>query len=489
VRVSGARYSIRYYDASGRQRWETIGPNRKEAETVLHQRLYEVRSGKYPIIARRTRITFATFVEEWEARHLVRVRASTAKRYRELVKHQLLPAFGDRSLSAITAAAVETFVAEAAQSGRLAPKTVNHALALFKQLLAAAMDWGYLTASPVTKVRKFRLPRRPLPLWTPAEIWRFLLSAEEEWRAVWLVGIFTGLRPGEVQAMAWQDQNWPDFTSNRIHVTTSYEARSRVLGAPKTDRSVRDVDMVPTVRRVLEILPGRGSTGLVSPGVHGGVFPRSPWRRAWDRTILAAKVPRIRPYDLRHAFASLLIAAGKNPLYIARQLGHYSAGFTLGTYGHLMEALPRRQVEFIDEIVFPEGWEAALKLHLSGALQGATGCSPVLPSEGPKPLENAASSSAEQSDVARFLVDPYAKNSNRRRTLLRGRSGRRRCRPSLSARRFYGTSPPAARAWAFGHSAPARDRPQNGGQGLGLVAEAKAAHIVGHSLPNTGHVS
>ena len=82
-----------------------------------------------------------------------------------------------------------------------------------------------------------------------------------------------------------------------------------------------------------------------------------------------------------------------------------SAGFTLDTYGHLMEALPRRQVEFIDELVFPEGWEAALKLHLSGAPQGATGCSPVLPSEGPKSLENAASSNAMQSDVAGFLVE------------------------------------------------------------------------------------
>jgi len=299
----------------------------------------------------------------------------------------------------------EAFVAEAAQSGRLSPKTINHALALLKQLLTAATDWGYLAASPIGKVRKLRLPRRPLPLWTPAEIRRFLLSAPEEWRPVWLVGIFTGLRPGEIQAMAWRDQNWPDFTSNRIHVTMSYEARSRVLGAPKTDRSVRDVDMVPTVRRILETLPGCGSAGLVFPGVHGGMFPRSPWRRAWDRTILAAKVRRIRPYDLRHTFASLLIAAGKNPLYIARQLGHYSAGFTLDTYGHLMEALPRRQVESIDELVFPEGWEAALKLHLSGAPQGATGYSPVLPSEGLKPLENAAPSNAVQSDGAGFLVE------------------------------------------------------------------------------------
>jgi integrase len=220
-----------------------------------------------------------------------------------------------------------------------------------------------------------------------------------------VVAVFAGLRPGEQQAMRWTEENWPDFVANKIHVTTSYEARSKVLGAPKTDRSVRDVDMVPTVRAVLEELPSRTRGGLVFPGVRGGRFPRSPWRRAWEHTILQAKVRRIRPYDLRHTYASLLIAAGKNPLYIASQMGHYSAGFTLDTYGHLIDALPRRQVEFIDELVFPEGSLAALKMHLSGAPEGATGCSPVLPSEGPKPLRNAASSNDVQSDVAGFLVE------------------------------------------------------------------------------------
>jgi integrase len=38
-----------------------------------------------------------------------------------------------------------------------------------------------------------------------------------------------------------------------------------------------------------------------------------------------AKVRRLRPYDLRHIFASVLIAADKNPLYIARQIDHHSA--------------------------------------------------------------------------------------------------------------------------------------------------------------------
>ena len=116
--------------------------------------------------------------------------------------------------------------------------------------------------------------------------------------------------------------------------------------------------MVPTVRQVLESLQGR--EGIVFPRAKGGIFSRDTMYDAWQRTLEEAGVRRIRPYDLRHTFASLLIAAGKNPLYIARQMGHYSAGFTLDTYGHLMESVPRRQVEWIDEIVFPNGFAAAL---------------------------------------------------------------------------------------------------------------------------------
>ncbi|HEV2282524.1 MAG TPA: tyrosine-type recombinase/integrase [bacterium] len=361
-------------------------------------------------------MTFRAFAAEWDAKHLVRVRASTAKRYRELLAHQLRPVFGDRLLSEITVAAVEAFVAEAVQSGRLAPKTVNHALALLKQLLTTAADWGYLAASPLSKVRKLRLPRRALPIWTFAELRRFLLAAPAEWLPVWIVKVFAGLRPGEAQAMPWQDANWPDFAANKIHVTTSYEARTKVLGAPKTDRSIRDVDMVPTVRRVLETLPSRAAGGLVFPGAGGAMYGRSTMRRAWAQTIIATKVRPISPYALRHTFASLLIAAGKNPLYIARQMGHYSAGFTLEAYGHLMDSPPRTQVEWIDDLIFPEGFEAAVARHspcprpalttpLFGASAGGSGVQSSATDEELKPAPDVAFSHFVQPDAAGCMVE------------------------------------------------------------------------------------
>src|SRR5690242_3810594 len=54
VGKKGVTYQIRWYDAAGRQRGETIGPSLKEARAVLAQRQYEVRSGAFSILWRRS---------------------------------------------------------------------------------------------------------------------------------------------------------------------------------------------------------------------------------------------------------------------------------------------------------------------------------------------------------------------------------------------------------------------------------------------------
>ena len=85
-------------------------------------------------------------------------------------------------------------------------------------------------------------------------------------------------------------------------------------------------------------------------------------------------------------------------------MGHHSAAFTLDTYGHLMDRLPVRPVEWIDDLVFPEGAVAALNLHLQGALSAATGGHAVQRPEGLKPRIDAASSDLGQSGAAGCMV-------------------------------------------------------------------------------------
>ena len=102
-------------------------------------------------------------------------------------------------------------------------------------------------------------------------------------------------------------------------------------------------------------------------------------------------------------------------------MGHYSAGFSLDIYGHLMEALPKRQIEWIDELVFPESWETALKLHLDCAQQGVFGCSPVQSSEATEALEIKGESNLVQSGTTGFMVgarglEPRTSSVSRKRS-------------------------------------------------------------------------
>jgi integrase len=57
------------------------------------------------------------------------------------------------------------------------------------------------------------------------------------------------------------------------------------------------------------------------------------WR--WRATRTAAKLPHIRLHDLRHFYASGLIAAGCDVVTVQRALGHSAATTTLNTYSHL----------------------------------------------------------------------------------------------------------------------------------------------------------
>ncbi len=50
-----------------------------------------------------------------------------------------------------------------------------------------------------------------------------------------------------------------------------------------------------------------------------------------------AGVSGIGLHTLRHTCASLLIEEGASPLRLQRWMGHHSAGYTLETYGHLID--------------------------------------------------------------------------------------------------------------------------------------------------------
>ena len=146
---------------------------------------------------------------------------------------------------------------------------------------------------------------------------------------------YAGLRPQEALALSWGHVRDRTLLIERA-------VADGALKATKTGQSRSVRLLAPLAMDLVEwrLASGRPDDDALVFAARDGV----PWRahdwRNWRRRVfdpLASAVgrPGMRPYDLRHAFCSLLIHEGRTVIEVAAQAGH-APTMTLSTYGHLM---------------------------------------------------------------------------------------------------------------------------------------------------------
>jgi integrase len=67
-------------------------------------------------------------------------------------------------------------------------------------------------------------------------------------------------------------------------------------------------------------------------------------------------LPEIRFHDLRHTYATLLLARGVHPTYVQRALGHASVKMTLDRYSHWMPSMGRNTADGMEEVWGEDGF-------------------------------------------------------------------------------------------------------------------------------------
>ena len=82
--------------------------------------------------------------------------------------------------------------------------------------------------------------------------------------------------------------------------------------------------------------------------------------RMFTATLKRAGLPPIRFHDLRHTFASLLIANGAHVKFISEQLGHASSQITLDRYGHLLDQSYSDESAKLEQALFGQPREQRL---------------------------------------------------------------------------------------------------------------------------------
>jgi integrase len=174
--------------------------------------------------------------------------------------------------------------------------------------------------------------------------------AWQRYRPMLYLAADTGMRPQEYLGLPRHC-----VVDGGFRVEQAIAGDGRNISVTKTKAGRRMIDASPNTIDMVQHYVRRHAPeseyGLVFPTTDGKWQSRKNWqRRGFDAACLEAGLvrhvkingedavrPKFRPYDLRHFFASMLIAKKLDLKKIQTMMGHESIKTTLDTYGHLLE--------------------------------------------------------------------------------------------------------------------------------------------------------
>lgn len=312
-----------------------------------------VSRGVSPADADRTP-TFRDFVEQWIREHAVEWRRSHLRTLRSTIDRHLLPRFGDVRVCAIRRADILAFRAQLATlPGRgkrpaLSNKRINGIIGPLKQILNEAAE-RYEFPPPTANLKPLKLRRTDVYPFTLQEVNRILATVRSDYRDYLLVRFFTGMRSGEVDGLKWK---YVDFDRRLILVRETL-----VLGEDdytKTEGSQRDIQMSTPVYEALRRQERRSrqlSQYVFCNRAGHPIDNKNFTERIWHPLLRHLGLPLRRPYQMRHTAATLWLAAGESPEWIARQLGHTSTQMLFRVYSRYVPNLTRQDGSAMERLL------------------------------------------------------------------------------------------------------------------------------------------
>lgn len=280
-----------------------------------------------------------TFVPETMAG----LKDSTCRAAKSRFKAHLEARLGADALGDISYAHCAKVRADLVGREDLSGQTKREVLLLLRQILDEAVRRGLLTANPAANLKLPEKRSRQIAIPELAAVQRVIAEIRHPVARMLAELLYrSGLRLNEATALQWADI---DEDAGRLHVRRSLDPATGKLTTPKTAESFRVVDVPRSLITLLQAYRKSVPSKLwVFPSEGDGPFnDRNFSQRHWAPALKRANAPALTPHGLRHLFASHLLQQGVEILYVANQLGHTSAAFTLRQYGHLLrETSPSR---------------------------------------------------------------------------------------------------------------------------------------------------
>jgi integrase len=292
------------------------------------------------------------------SRRQAKVEPHTHRWYERRVRLHLKPTIGDLRLGKLTALDVvqmhEDLTREQVSSSeqRNAATTLRAALKDAVRLRLIALN----VAKDVDKPKKGK--RREMKPLDVDQARTFLRAAREDRLfALYALALDSGMRPGELFALQWEDIDWAVGAVSVRHSLEEINGKPR-LKEPKTAAARRTILLakgtVTALREHRERMRREGrdiDAGPVFVNTKGGWLLQSGfYHYSFLRVLARANLPHFRPYDLRHTCATLLLSKEVNVKVVSERLGHEDIAMTLKHYAHALPSMQEKAVRAVEEL-------------------------------------------------------------------------------------------------------------------------------------------
>jgi len=206
----------------------------------------------------------------------------------------------------------------------------------------------YEFTSPFKGIKSLKTQKVDVEPFTLEDVRLILANVRSDFRAYYTVRFFTGMRTAEIDGLQWK---YVDFDKREILIRETLV--NDKLTYTKTDGSQREIHMSQPVYDAL--LQQRAvswgqqyvfCTRNGTPLSHNNIT-----KRVWYPLLRYLGLKERRPYQSRHTAATLWLASGESPEWIARQMGHTSTEMLFRVYSRYVPNLTRRDGSAFDRLL------------------------------------------------------------------------------------------------------------------------------------------
>lgn len=299
--------------------------------------------------------TFSEFTEAFLRQYEVTWKPSYQGKVGDILNKHLLPAFGKKRVGNFSKSDILDYRASLAKAPggslqSLSSSRVNQIIAVLRQILAEAAD-RYDISNPADGIKPLRQGRTDIDPLSLEQVKAFLDTVDPKYREYFLVRFFTGMRTSEADGLRWR---YVDFEHRQIHVRETL-VKGRHAASTKTNASERYIDMSSQVEAALRIQyqrTGGNEEAFVFQSRSGSPLQyNNVSNRVWYPALEKAELRRRRPYQTRHTAATLWLASGEAPEWIARQMGHSDTKMLFSVYSRYVPNLTRQDGSAIERLL------------------------------------------------------------------------------------------------------------------------------------------